>query len=591
MSQTNLLQQRKWGSSAPRSSRSAFKRIERPDSAFGYRPQTSVTFLEPSEQQTQENMQQPRNSSRPLSGQIRPLSSRVYMRRTIKKGWVAKCIEDDDEDEISDDGSLDSFFDDDFDDNTQTQALGQLLSCNTLGVESKDHKADWISGELAIPKFHCPRCRDHWYGISAFPCDEELARLIREGKWYTGNENSGSTDKLVLNRRELCSKDKEKSSTGHDSVHLPNVNKRHTSSFQNKRSSEHHIDFLTPVAKDRKKGKRISFKIDGEDDELEGEGSSGLLDQEERTRRKGGKGGGYGGEINLVSINDKSSGLRDFVSGENGVDRAKKNIESSSSASDINSGSSTTLLRGKGRKKGEGLGIEGGKRKGQRGEKAGDNHDYDMFSNGEQKKNGRRKKGSMLESRDGDLRGKDDGTGDHENRSNKSLFTNTDNGGMNGSNSDITGEETKGNRFGQEEITDLDSHKKKWNEKTDSQNSSRFGSRTSLHGGSQHKGEGGRKQKERELIHGKGYMRASSPSQLDWGDPSHARQWLSNTASSSRVSLIHNDSKEEESEKLNDYKKELTLPPVINKYHKNSFTSSDLLQGFELTRAFTFSYY
>ena len=140
MSQTNLLQQRKWGSSAPRSSRSAFKRIEPSDSEFGYRPQTAVTFLEPSEQQTQENMQQPRNISRPLSGQIRPLSSRVYMRRTIKKGWVAKCIEDDDEDEISDDGSLDSFFDDDFDDNTQTQALGQLLSCNTLGVESKVHK-------------------------------------------------------------------------------------------------------------------------------------------------------------------------------------------------------------------------------------------------------------------------------------------------------------------------------------------------------------------------------------------------------------------------------------------------------------------
>ena len=389
----------------------------------------------------------------------------------------------------------------------------------------------------------------------------------------------------------MSSKDKEKSSTGRDSVHLPNVNKRHTSSFQNKRSSEHHIDFLTPVAKDRKKGKRISFKIDGEDDELEGEGSSGMLDQEERTRRKGVKrGGGNGGEINLVSINDKSSGLRDFVSGENGVERATKNTESSSSASDINSGSSTTLLRGKGRKKGEGLGMEGGKRKGQRGDKVGDN--YDMFSNGEQKKNGRRKKGSMLESRDGDLRGKDAGTGDHENRSNKSLFTNnesTDNDGMNGSNSDITGEKTKGNRLGQEKITDLDSHKKTWNEKTDSQTSSRFGSQTNLHGGSQHKGVGGRKQKERELIHGKGYMRASSPSQSDWGDPSHARQWLSNTASSSRVSLIHNDSKEE-SDKLNDHK-ELTLPPVINKYHKNSFTSSDLLQGFELTRAFTFSYY
>ena len=41
------------------------------------------------------------------------------------------------EDDFSDGGSLDSFFDDDFEEDTQDEALGKLLSCNTLGVEAK----------------------------------------------------------------------------------------------------------------------------------------------------------------------------------------------------------------------------------------------------------------------------------------------------------------------------------------------------------------------------------------------------------------------------------------------------------------------
>ena len=78
------------------------------------------------------------SSSRPCSGTIRPLSSRVYLRRTVKKGWIAKGIhEETEEDELSSNGSLDSFFDDDFDDTPQSQVLEGFLSCNTLGVQSK----------------------------------------------------------------------------------------------------------------------------------------------------------------------------------------------------------------------------------------------------------------------------------------------------------------------------------------------------------------------------------------------------------------------------------------------------------------------
>ena len=40
-------------------------------------------------------------------------------------------------DDVSDNDSLDSFFDDDFDHTAQGDKLQNLLSCNTLGVETK----------------------------------------------------------------------------------------------------------------------------------------------------------------------------------------------------------------------------------------------------------------------------------------------------------------------------------------------------------------------------------------------------------------------------------------------------------------------
>ena len=89
---------------------------------------------------------------RPTSSCIRPLSGKVFIRRTVKRGWVAKSVNDpppgsgvwdlEEEDDLSDTGSLDSFFDDDFDQDTKEEALGKFLSCNTLGVESKVHYKD-----------------------------------------------------------------------------------------------------------------------------------------------------------------------------------------------------------------------------------------------------------------------------------------------------------------------------------------------------------------------------------------------------------------------------------------------------------------
>ncbi len=91
--------------------------------------------------QPQQSQQQ-----RPRSGKVRPLSGRVFMRRTVERGWVAKAYPDahassqldlDLYDDLSDVESLDSFFDDDFDTEQQEEKIQNLLSCNTLGVESK----------------------------------------------------------------------------------------------------------------------------------------------------------------------------------------------------------------------------------------------------------------------------------------------------------------------------------------------------------------------------------------------------------------------------------------------------------------------
>ena len=68
------------------------------------------------------------------------------MRRTSERGWVAKAYPEDRTnsqtdvnlfDDLSDCESLDSFFDDEFDIEEQEEKLGNLLSCNTLGVESR----------------------------------------------------------------------------------------------------------------------------------------------------------------------------------------------------------------------------------------------------------------------------------------------------------------------------------------------------------------------------------------------------------------------------------------------------------------------
>ena len=83
---------------------------------------------------------------RPASA-VRPLSGRIFLRKTQEKGWIAKNVpemsyeglevEDYDDFYHDDTESVDSFFDDDFDTEEQDEKLQRLLTCTTLGVASK----------------------------------------------------------------------------------------------------------------------------------------------------------------------------------------------------------------------------------------------------------------------------------------------------------------------------------------------------------------------------------------------------------------------------------------------------------------------
>lgn len=466
-------------------------------------------------------------------------------------------------------------------------------------------KNDWVAGDVAIPRFHCPRCRDHWYGLSSFPCDDELARLIREGKWYTGKEgNPIQQDSIAKTRNQKTDTSSSVTGASNSSSRLPSIRKRVGTGI-NRGNSDRNMDFINPHAKDKKKSRRISFKLDGQsDNDLTNSGSSGLL-HDEHSKLRNGKNGGSG-----------NGGKYDKSSTDESANRAgARQIESSSSASDVNSGSSTTLLRGSGDSKGNKDQLDGlDKKGGRKGDGSTDSSNVisttgkkDLSSTNSK---GGQGNGGKIDSSDSAGRGP--GTASGKDQYGRGLSgthssdMNSQNGGKKNGDMGDDRQDGLGSRFGNkggnvdsngskgDVMVDKDGKGKGGGKRnhTNDQNSSRFSSRTnSLNGGSQRWSEYGEgddgKGKGRDLVAGKGYMRASSPSQSDWGDPTHAKAWLSNTASSSRVSLSNQSRKDKED---NMDVEEIFLPPIKNPPN-NPFSSYDLMDGFKLTRAFSFSYH
>ena len=450
-----------------------------------------------------------------------------------------------------------------------------------------------------VPEFHCPRCRDHWYGLSAFPCDEELARLIREGLWHTGREGTKVLNKRMDSARERDRHGGQGSTTSLEGRPHDRLRSARKGGFEIKKS-DHHIDFIDPNSAANKRKKRISFIIDGKEQDGSSTSLIGLGDDSNEGQRRykdGGASSGRGKHAGDLILEDIDEGGNLTMGG------ARKSMDSSSSASDVNSGSSTALLHGRGKNKGRGeedgtskalnrkggsktegdtssglLGEEGGAGiKGRRRGK-GDGEDDNGDNLGNRGRNHGNSRGAGINGNKESLLHADDSTSrlDGQNKSNSNEGNEGDNEG------------NKGDNKGEDVGTARDDDGKWRNRRrTGSQTSSKFGSRTSLDGrkGGQRGGDGSHGDND-DIIRGKGHMRAAASSQSEWEDPTHALRWASNTATSSRVSLATSGGNHDD----NTSDPLVHLPPIHRKM-ENPFASSSLLGAIELTRAFTFSYH
>ncbi len=84
-----------------------------------------------------------------------------------------------------------------------------------------------------------------------------------------------------------------------------------------------------------------------------------------------------------------------------------------------------------------------------------------------------------------------------------------------------------------------------------------------------------------------GYMRTASPSGSEWGDPTHGRLYITSTATSSRASSTSNLLRVQDKES----KQGLTLPPLILPITNKKPLITPMLDRFEFTRAWAFSYH
>ena len=110
------------------------------------------------------------------------------------------------------------------------------------------------------------------------------------------------------------------------------------------------------------------------------------------------------------------------------------------------------------------------------------------------------------------------------------------------------------------------------------------------------KGSGSRRGSLATSDHGKnvrkggGYMRAVSPTSSEWGDPHHGRSFISSTATS-RTGSTSNLLRDLDKNKDDDRPTSRSLPALVPQIKKKQPLFSDLMGGFQFTRAWTFSYH
>lgn len=431
---------------------------------------------------------------------------------------------------------------------------------------------------MDIPRFHCPRCRDHWYGLTDVPCDEELARLRREGLWPLGKEGLGKSVNTHGGGRGLrpmsSRKDYNALSSGSSAAKLPKI--RHKKDREDADKSSQGGGSETDLTK--KKKNRITFKL-GDESQSGSSGPSGVsLDGDDllggkgqRSKDKFGTGHGLGGDLEI---------------GRGGVGQG------SGMGKGIGDGTGT------GDGSGGGVGDDGSSKQGLGSGVTSGGYESGLL-------NGRGADADLLHKgvKDQSSTGKVGLNNGESSQSLSGALTSNFNGGLGKFGAGKDGTDTSANGacaggasgirsgLGVEGKGDGTGHGKSKNKNADGDlSSSSQVSRAGSKGSGSRRGSLAMSDHGKNVRKGAGYMRAVSPTSSAWGDPHHGRSFISSTATSrtgSTSNLLRDLEREKDEEPTSK-----SLPVIVPQIKKKPpIDFSDLLGGFQLTRAWTFSYH
>ena len=439
---------------------------------------------------------------------------------------------------------------------------------------------------MAIPTFHCPRCRDHWYGLTSYPCDDELARLIREGLWYTGQ---GPVDRDLLfkkgyglNGRERQTKDP--STVSSDGLKLPPIVQRSESDTSLSSSSRH-----LPGERQGKnsKGKKITFNLDHEEfhysqDEPTNQDQSTRMKnghQEDDSKGVSGRNGEFSdakqkrgvksensisGQSGLSPNGNNTSGSEKTANSASSSDSLGNNLLKSSVLGDLDQGNmrggnqkiaspfsgggsvGKSLSGADDRDHKSGMKTNVTSSDNTRPSHNGSNNIYDVNTNSLSDRNTSANSGQVIKTTGGEPSNLL--VGSNQRNGSKGDWSGVDHGDKNGRvDSDCDSNDERGKRDAKHE--DRGKHVR---------------------------------------VPGAGFIaRASSPTGSEWGDPTHALAYLSNTTSLSKAGSSLGGRIQDNGE----LGKTQSDPQLLKASRKPQFTANDFIVGPMFTRAFTFSYY
>lgn len=408
-----------------------------------------------------------------------------------------------------------------------------LLSSPLHSITSlQGHKRDWIPGDSGGQKFHCPRCRDHWHGLTPFPCDEELARLIRDGLWATGNDQIGKTH-ARRKPGEGTEGDKGGSKKG-TYGNGGDSNQQKPKKILKEKTSENESSKPEGGKGKKKERRKITFKLES------GDGSNSQDGDQSNTD------------------NDGNGGLRDSTNSTKNTENNSRSFENSDSLDSSTSSSSIAM----------------GPKKKTRGEES--EGSLNSLTEADKRKSG----GRLLQTRstkESSFLSDEAGLGLVNSLAGSSRLARNNssadhNGAMNGPDKDSDGLATHNSEI---------SNNQNGGHNGESLQEDSTSTETFSTSHSRKNSESGGPDYGKKVRKAGGYMRSSSPTGSEWDDPSHARPYASSTVTSSRT------------ESTSNLDKDRTLPPVIPPIRRRTRKPrADILDGgYEITPAWRYSYF